>query len=95
MGGDSSSRNGNSASACRLRRIQYINIEFLFGEAYKNKKCLFISIQGENRLTKTPLYKIYRQSQVQALANTSVCNVRVGIGLEWGEGCLAGEGWVG
>ena len=38
MGGDSSSsRNGNSASACRLRRIQYINIEFLLGEAYKKQ----------------------------------------------------------
>ena len=43
MGGDSSSRNGNSASACRLRRI-HTNIEFLFGEAYKNKKCSFNSI---------------------------------------------------
>ena len=40
MGGDSSSRNGNSASACRLRRIQYINIEFLLGEAYKKQKML-------------------------------------------------------
>ena len=41
MGGDSSSsRNGDSASACRLRRIQYINIEFLLGEAYKKQKML-------------------------------------------------------